>query len=75
MSEVILTPYGKLRLQAEIESIRLKEIPQVKKRLEDAQISGINLWVEDAEAELEFYEKRIPHLENMIATAKIVGEA
>ena len=73
MSKTILTPYGKERIIAEIENIKLNEIPRVQQKVKDAEYVDQADLVENAKEELEFYERRLPHLENMIATAKVVN--
>lgn len=72
MTKTFLFEHGFKKIQKEIEHIRNVMIPDVKKRLEIAHQVG------DVEAskliteEHEFYTHRIPYLENMLATAKVV---
>lgn len=73
MSRTILTTNGKDRIIAEIENIKLNEIPRVQNKVKDAEYVDQADLVEYAKEELEFYERRVIHLENMIATAKVVG--
>ncbi|OAB26335.1 hypothetical protein PMSD_25945 [Paenibacillus macquariensis subsp. defensor] len=73
MSRTVLTSNGKERIKAEIEAIKISDIPRVQQKVKDAEYVDQADLVEYAKEELEFYERRLQHLENMISTAKVVG--
>lgn len=72
MSQAILTAEGKDKITEEVELIVHTLLPEVEKKIECAEYDGHDT-VELIE-QRDFYQKRIPYLENMINTAKVIGE-
>ncbi|MGG4186415.1 hypothetical protein ABEW24_23980 [Paenibacillus jamilae] len=72
MSKTILTEEGFRKIQKEINHIKTIRIPDIEKRLEVAEQVGDEEAIKSINEELNFYTQRIPYLENMQATAKVV---
>ncbi|QDA30234.1 hypothetical protein [Paenibacillus polymyxa] len=72
MSKTILTEEGFQKIQKEIDHIKTIRIPDIEKRLEVAEQVGDEEAIKIINEELDFYTQRIPYLENMQATAKVV---
>lgn len=74
MTQTILTIEGKRRIQEELDWIKSKKMEEVRKRLAAAEQAGDEWAIYDAKDEFSFYRKRIPILEKMLATAKVIGQ-
>lgn len=72
MSETILTVQGYQKMQMEIEHIKTTMMPDVSKRLEIADQLGDEEAIKNITEEFDFYTQRIPFLENVLSTAKVV---
>ncbi|MGG4217277.1 hypothetical protein ABEW32_03485 [Paenibacillus jamilae] len=67
----ILTVKGVKKIKEELEYVISSKLPEVEQRLELIRKHGGD--IKDATEERDFYKGRIPYLENMLATAKIIG--
>lgn len=73
--EILLTPQGKARLEAELENLRSVKRPQVARQLRRAIDEGDlteNIGYQDAKHEQSFVEGRILTLETLLKKAVVV---
>jgi transcription elongation factor GreA len=76
--EILLTPQGKAKLEAELEHLRTVKRPQVAQQLRESIEEGDlteNIGYEDAKHEQSFVEGRILTLETLLKKAVVVEGA
>lgn len=76
--EIILTPSGKLKIEAELERLKSVEMPALAVRIREARDLGDlseNFDYQDAKRQQGFIGGRIADLQAMLERAKIVEEA
>jgi transcription elongation GreA/GreB family factor len=69
----VLTKEGFEKITNELDHLQTIKIPYVENRVKEAVESGVIAVIKDAQEEHKFITKRIPYLQNMIATAKVLG--
>lgn len=68
----ILTAEGKEKVIEELDYISSYMLPQVEENIDNAKNTGED--IKELIEQRDFYKERIPYLENLINTAKVVGK-
>lgn len=72
MSQTVLTAEGKDKVIEELEFIVSTLLPQVEDKIQYGEDNGHN--ITELIEQQDFYKKRITYLENMITTARVIGD-
>lgn len=74
-SPTILTVEGKAKIEAEIRHLKTYSLPQAEEKVKWAREYGDGVDIHTTIAKRDFYKKRIPMLEDLVAKAVIIEQA